>query len=90
MTYIFNEYYIPDRMMDGLDRYFEHGIEAGGFLMAVLSNDLMEAVGRADSENMRNLPAYCGYLYNECNPSAYGSKEKVKAWMEKKAEERAI
>lgn len=80
-AYTFREFEIPDRMMGGLKRYVEHGIEPGSFLMAVLRNDLHDAVGRADDENIRNLPAYVSYLYNEAPSPCWGSPEKVQAWL---------
>lgn len=89
MAYEFNGFKIPERMMGGLRRYIDHGIVPGDFLCAVIENDLSEAVGRADSENMRNLPAYVGYLYNEAPRACWDSKEALVAWVEAKAKERA-
>jgi len=83
-TYTFREFYIPERMMGGIHRYIDNGIEPGHFLTAVRENDLREAVGNADDENIRNLPAYVAYLYNEAPSGCYGSPEKVQAWMESK------
>jgi hypothetical protein len=88
MTYTFRNFYIPDRMMGGLTRYIEEGIMPGDFLTAVLENDLMEAVGRADDENAANLPAYIGYLYNVAPSNCFGSREKVKAHYARKRAER--
>lgn len=78
--YRFNQYYIPERMMGGIIRYIEDGIIPGGFLQAVVSNDLKEAVGRADEENMANLPAYVAYFYNEAPSQCWGSEEKMLRW----------
>ena len=86
--YTFRNFYIPERMMGGLLRYIEEGIEPGHFLSAVIMNDLSAAVGRADEENVKNLPAYVGYLYNEAPAGCWGSKKKFEDWMKKKAEER--
>lgn len=82
--YSFQEFYIPDRMMPGIRRYIEEKIPPGDFLTAVIQNDLSEACGRADDENMRNLPAYAAYFYNNAPMSCWGSKEKMKAWLESK------
>lgn len=82
MTYRFLQWYIPDRMIPGLRRWAEQGIKPGDFLCAVLANDFMEICGRADDENMRNLPAYAAYLYNEMPRACWGSLEKMKAWQE--------
>ena len=79
-AYEFNGFHIPDYMMGGLRRWIELGIEPGDFLHAVLTNDLRRAVERADSANMRNLPAYVAYLYNNAPSQCWGSPEKVAAW----------
>jgi len=80
-TYSFHEFHIPPHMMDGLTRYIEHGIAPGGFLTAVLENNLREACARADDINIRNLPAYIAYLYNDAPSACWGSPEKVDAWV---------
>ena len=88
MSYTFRNFYIPDRMMGGLKRYIEDGTEPGGFLTAVLENDLERAVSNADEENMANLPAYVAYLYNEAPMGCWGSRKRVIAHMNRKANER--
>ena len=86
MTYYFQQYYIPDRMMSSLERYIKEHIPPGDFLQAVICNDLSEACGRADEENMANLPAYCAYLYNEAPWDCWGNKEKMEGWLAKRNE----
>ena len=76
-----DEYGIPERMQDALIRYYEKRIEPGHFLTAVLENDLMEALGRADVENRHSLHAYCMWLYNQTPSGSYGSPEAVKRWL---------
>lgn len=87
-NYEFNGFRIPERMGDSLQRWIDHGIEPGSFLMAVLENNLRDAVGRADPENLANLPAYIGYLYNEAPSRCWGSPANVKAWAEQRQSER--
>jgi len=87
--YKFREFHIPDYMMPGLLRYIEYGVMPGHFLTAVLENDLKEAVSQADENNMKNLPAYMGYLYNEAPIGCYGSPEIVSAWVKKKHKEKS-
>lgn len=82
MTYRFRGYEIPDYMMPGLTRYVEQGIEPGSFLYAVLCNDLKDACGRADENNLANLPAYAAWIYNEAPAQCHGSPERVQAWIE--------
>lgn len=78
--YTFRQFYIPDRMMPGIRRYIEEGLVPGSFLSAVICNDLREAVGAADDENLVNLPAFVGYFYNEAPTQCWGSADKMKAW----------
>lgn len=63
-----------------IDRYVNDGVEAGGFVLAVLSNNLKEAFARADDENTRDMREIVGYCYNEIPSVCWGSPEKVKAW----------
>jgi hypothetical protein len=67
----------------GLDRFAREGSPVGGFLTAVLSNDLKEAFMRADDENRADLFEIVGYCYNELPSPCWGSPEKVNAWMER-------
>lgn len=79
--YNFNQFYIPERMMEGLRAYINDHRPPGSFLRAVLENDLHGAVNRADAENLANLPAYIGYLHWEAPPACFGSPERVAAWL---------
>jgi hypothetical protein len=72
---------IPERMRHGLKLYIEQGVPPGHFLSAVLSNDLREAVGRADDENVRLLPEYIRFLYNNVPQRCWGSREKFDNWV---------
>jgi len=73
---------IPDYMQDGLALYLLRGVSPGHFLSAVLSNDLKEAIARADDTNCRVLREYMVFLYNNSPAHAcYGSPEKVAAWI---------
>ena len=72
---------LPEHMQDGMRRYIERGIEGGGFMTAVLCNDLMGALGKADEINHHALFDYGRFLYNEVPSSCWGSPEKVNAWL---------
>jgi len=80
--YGFRKWYIPDRMMGGIRRYIDEKIKPGEFLTAVICNDLAEAVGQADDENINNLPAYVSYFYNLAPAICHGSKKKMDEWLE--------
>lgn len=74
---------IPELTQGALTRYVENRIATGGFLAKVLANDLFGAVGHADENNLRALPAIVRYVYN-CMPSeCWGDADKVKAWLVK-------
>ena len=79
--YTFRDFYIPERMMGGIKRYVENRIPPGHFLTAVICNDLNLAVGYADDENMKNLPAYASYFHNEVPFNCWGSEEIMEAWL---------
>ena len=81
--YTFNNWSIPQRMMDGINRYLDYGVIPGGFLQAVICNDLMEAACRADIENRNNLPAFVAFFYHHTPSGCWGSQEKMLAWHER-------
>lgn len=72
---------IKQSTYDALDRYAQGGVPVGGFLYAVLTNNLFDAVGRADSENRATLKEILAYVYNEPPSPCWGSPEKVRAWL---------
>ena len=84
-SYEFRGFTIDADMLEGIRNYVDHGIEPGSFLSAVICNDLKAAVGAADYRNIRNIPAFVGYFYNEAPSACWGSNEKMIAWMAAKA-----
>lgn len=81
-------FYIPSRMESGIKMWIDHGVMPGGFIRAIIENDLRSAVERADSENLANIPAYVSYFYNEAPMMCWGSKERVENWAAMKLKER--
>lgn len=81
--YKFQDFHIPEYMMDSIKRYIEDGIQPGSFLTAVIQNNFSQACFRADDENIHNLPAYAAYFYNEVSFESWGSKEKMEKWIKK-------
>ena len=69
------------RHYDALQRYVVDRIPTGSFLHAVLCNDLIDAIGRADSESVGELQAIITFLFNEVRSDCYGSPEKVARWL---------
>ena len=75
---------IPAHTKAALDRYVNDRILPGGFLIAVLSNDLVGAVGKADKENLAALPEIVRYIYNEIPSSSWGTRDIIWKWVEGK------
>ena len=47
---------------------WEIGFEGGGFVRAVVDNDLMKAVGSADGTSLKGLKFFASLLYNTSRP----------------------
>lgn len=88
MNYEFRGFTIGGSVLNALNAYIIHGHPVGHFLTAVLENNLRDAVKRADSEALRNLPAYVGYLHNVADSRCWGSPEKVRRRYAAKSAER--
>lgn len=81
---------IDPSTVGSLARWVFKGIEPGGFLTAVLQNDLFTAVNRADARNAVALKDTVILLFNYCPTGCYGSKEKVRDWLQSRAWENEI
>ncbi len=86
--YKLGEFYIPKRMMGGISRYINQGVLPGEFLQAVICNDLREACGKADDENIANLPAYVAYFYNEVPANCWGSRKTMQEWVQRQSRQK--
>jgi hypothetical protein len=60
--------------------YYRYGIDPGGFLTKVLTNDLFGAVDKADSENLKAIPALVSFIYNNLPRAAYGKSTRMIDW----------
>jgi hypothetical protein len=70
----------PDHLRTGLLRYVADGILPGGFLQAVLCNNLRETYARANFGSRGAIPALLECLTWHMPPAAWGSCEKVLTW----------
>lgn len=75
---------IPGGVAIDLARYLILGTPPGGFVRAVLENDLLRSYLLADSVSLRALPSIVRYLYAYAPAIAWGSKEKVEKWIRQK------
>ena len=71
---------IPSYMHNAIIQYIQDGGPAGRFLAAVFSNDMKEAVARADDKNIYALPAYIHFLWNFAPVGCWGSEERYQEW----------
>tara|TARA_R110000824_G_scaffold372892_3_gene563090 strand:+ start:3963 stop:4205 length:243 start_codon:yes stop_codon:yes gene_type:complete len=77
-----NEYLdAPVHILDSINRYVEHKLEPGGFVRAVLSNDLSAAFRVADTDAEAGIQDILKYVRWEIPAESWGSPEKVKAWL---------
>jgi hypothetical protein len=76
------EYPELEHLLAGLGRFFNQGIATGHFLDAVLSNDLVETIGRGDPPFIASacLPRLVQLIYNHAPADAWGSPERVETW----------
>jgi hypothetical protein len=56
---------VPQDTVESMLAYFVRFVPPGDFMGAVLANDLMEALGRADERNRAAIFPICQALYNE-------------------------
>lgn len=78
---------IPPLIKRAIDKHALEGRPCGHFVTAVLENDLTEAVARADENSLAALYEIVIYCCNYIPSNCWGSKEKVKAWIEQGGEE---
>lgn len=76
-----NKYKIAPELLQSLLQYAKDKIPTGSFLRAVLENDLMQAMGRADLQNRHNIFYVTEYIFNELPYQCWGSKKTVATWL---------
>jgi len=70
---------IPPAILEGLKNYAGMGKPVGGFLEAVLSNDLMTAFHAADAYSRVGMASRLAYIYNDMPSQCHGSVECYRA-----------
>ena len=74
---------VPEHTQEALERYFIYGLEPGGFLQAVLCNNLTSAVLRADPANKLALSNIVGWLVDNAPRNSWGNVDFYKDWIDK-------
>jgi hypothetical protein len=85
-----NPAHIPPELRASLDRYANEGVPVGGFLQAVIANDLCDAYARADAFNVKLLPAIGSYVHHKMPADCWGSRKIYRTWLAVHAARRAI
>ncbi len=75
-----SHYRIPIDTGNALCRWVEAGQLPGGFLQAVIANDLKGAYSTADVHNFPNIPAIIHWLWNHAPRDCWGSPEALRTW----------
>lgn len=71
---------IKPSILKALNEYVQRGRMPGGFLRAVLENDLSGAICRADADNLAALDEIVIFLNSEIPARAWGDPGNVKQW----------
>lgn len=72
---------LPEHMREPARAYVEEHQPVGGFLRAVLENDLVNAFGRADPDNRAAMADWATWLWNDIPQACWGDAKKVDAWL---------
>lgn len=74
---------IPPHTKETIDNYVTKGWSPGGFVTAVLANNLRDAFARADIHNRTAMFEIVSYCYNKIPANCWGSYEAVENWLNK-------
>lgn len=72
---------LPEHMREGAAEYVERRLPPGGFMYAVLCNDLTGAIGKADEDNLAAIVQWAHWLWWDIPSQCWGSPAKVEAWL---------
>lgn len=76
-------YDVPVDLQDGLANWIILHSPPGGFLQAVLANDLKESLARGSAVSLHGLENIVRFLYQEAPGSCWGSVAHVQKWCDK-------
>lgn len=74
---------LPEHIRKGFRAYIEKGQLPGGFIQAVLRNDLRESFARADDINIFRMFDIVSFMYNQAPARCWGSQADIDAWVAK-------
>ena len=71
----------PEWVIESLTAYAQTGRPPGDFLLACLTNNLVEAFARADVNSQAALPHIVAFIYWEIPSGSWKTKEAVERWI---------
>lgn len=77
---------IPLGIRDGLDNYINKRLRPGGFLRAVIENNLSVALFSSDLASRRELYNIMMWFQWNAPYQCWGSPERLRAWLSRKDE----
>jgi hypothetical protein len=81
------ELLVPRQTIETIRDYINRGIPTGSFVRAVLENNLMEAMMKADEHNRRSIFWIVSMVYNLAPAQCWGSPQEYRAWLDFKRKE---
>lgn len=80
---------IPRDYVDPTYNYLVFAFSPGSFFESVFANDFLNAMHRSHPANsIPALKSLAGWIHNICPHEAYGSYDKVRAWLKRTPEQR--
>ena len=73
--------HIPKNLRGGIRRYVDFGIPPGGFLTAVISNDLRECFHTGTEKSLAALENIVAWFYLYAPAGCWGSPEAMRRWL---------
>ena len=74
---------LPAGVQSPMQQYIRYGLHPGGFLYAVIVNDLRRAVEYGSAENLKTLPDIVQWLIEHAPAECHGSPGLVEMWQSK-------
>ena len=71
---------MKESTLQALTMHRDQGKPVGGFVTAVLENNLVQAICYADEDNLRDIVEITKWVYQEMPGGAWGSPSKVRGW----------
>ena len=77
---VFNEY-VPEHTQHALENYIIHGLQPGGFVTAVLCNNLIKAASSCDHLNQQYLSDIAKWVFHAAPIGCWGDERTIARWV---------